>query len=215
MRKITTIKKLFLATIVLVMAQSCIPTAPTGENPTPSNTFDVNISSNTSASFIGNTQSKMLYIDGDSLLYSTSVVIGLFGGATHEFRIKPMSSGTYEYLANTQYAYYATPVDVNVHIGQNNLDSINKWINPIATNNPAANYEIYFGASTIGFPLNILGNTLPFDTDKYIVFRKSKNNLYQYYWVRIRYTDELNLHLKYTLSVLNGKYQMNSIITGQ
>lgn len=106
MKKITTtFKTIGLIAVVLVMTQGCIPTTPTGGNPTPSNTFDVNISSNTSASFIGNTQSKMLYIDGDSLLYSTSVVIGLFGGATHEFRIKPMSSGTYEYLANTQYTY--------------------------------------------------------------------------------------------------------------
>ncbi|MBK6273200.1 MAG: hypothetical protein IPF58_00190 [Saprospirales bacterium] len=42
MKKIKTIfETMLLATVVLIMAQGCIPTTPVGGNPTPTNTFGV------------------------------------------------------------------------------------------------------------------------------------------------------------------------------
>lgn len=205
----TTYKTICLSAIVLLLAQGCIPTVP-GGNPTPLNGFDINISSNTSTSAIGNSQTKTLYINGDSLVFSTSVIVGLLGGASHNFIVKPMSSDVYEYMANTQYSPYATPIAANIHINQNDLDTINKWVSINETNN-----EVYFGEGTILWPLNILQDVMPVNSERYVVFRKLKSTGYQYYWIKMKYTDELNLHLKYTLSILNGKYQMNSIVTGQ
>ena len=214
MKKITTtIKTMLLAAIVLVMAQSCIPTTPVGGNPTPidtsGNTFRVNISSYTISPFGTNSQNKTLSLDGDALLFSTTANIVFAGGSTHDFYINPGSPNSYEYLANTQYYSYATPIEANVRINQNDLDGINKWITLNTTNN-----QIYFGAGTI-LPYNILENIIPLSTNRYIVFRKTKASGYQYCWVKIKYEKDSNITNKYTLSVLDGKYQMDSIITGQ
>ena len=49
---------------------------------------------------------------------------------------------------------------------------------------------------------------IPVNQDRFIVFRILKENTYQYYWVKVKLSNAI-------LTIYNGKYQMDSITTGQ
>lgn len=221
MKKITIIlKTMFLTVVVLVMVQSCIPTTPVGGNPTLINGFDINISSTVNAldQFNYNSQTDTLIIDGDSIEFSTAYTSSSsFGGLSQYINIIPVSNvDAYEYVTNAEdvtlpgYQFYFAHVFSSGVTINNTLDSTKQW-KSVKNSYP---YKLGINGGTI-FPSVYQLMSLPIDVDQYLVFRKFKLTGYQYYWVKIRYTDNLNLHLTYTLSVINGRYQMNSIITGQ
>ena len=58
-----------------------------------------------------------------------------------------------------------------------------------------------------------VANGLFKNTDQYIVFRKLKGAQYQYYWLKVRNNEQPGG--SNTIQILNGKYQLNSITTGQ
>ena len=70
---------------------------------------------------------------------------------------------------------------------------------------------MFLGRSYIqGYPT--FNTNIPFNTDKYIVLKKPKLAGNQYYWIKFRRTGVLGNE---TMEAINGKYQMNSIVTGQ
>ena len=205
MKKIKTIfETMLFAAVVLVMAQGCIPTTPVGGNPTPTNRFDINISSVAGLIQQSNSQMKMLYIDGDSILFLTSFSVGLFGGFTHQINIQVYSDNAYEYISNKGF------ISANIQIDSS--DTTNQWT---LFAYGSSSYQLV--RVTITYSFDLFKNDLPYNTDRYIIFRKFKTSGYMYYWVKIRYTDNVNIlqYHDYTISVASGKYQMNSIITGQ
>lgn len=123
-------------------------------------------------------------------------------------------SSTAEILANL-------PTNINV---PSSLDSNYNWTNSklysdndnggyIDPNAYISGYE-FFGSSIA--PLFRLFS-IAIDEDRFFVFRKIKGSAYQYYWVKVKYTPNIAGQNGggYAFNVLTGKYQLNSIITGQ
>jgi len=225
MRKITTIKKLFLAAIVLVMAQSCIPTTPTGGNPTP--TIQEGVVFNIGVSSTGNLTptaptvnlggSKTFIIDNDSITFSSKYEASQFGGRYQEIKIKLPDGNLDKYQfvinANPDLNYYQNPKLINENLYlSDGLDSTMEWfdINYFS----GVNAVVHSGATIFTGPLIIL----PLNENRYIALRKRKNNGYLYFWVKVKceeIADTSSFWPSYKVSIVSAKYQMNSIITGQ
>ncbi len=200
MGKINSIFKTIVAVaIVLIMAQGCVPVG--GNTPT-SGTFNVGILSKAGISQATNVQNKILVLDGDSILFSTDFTVSTGSGFSHNIFIKPLSNNVYEHIAYSGLFLPNTTI--------NSTDTTKHWLQ-FANGNGS---YLLSGTSVL-YKFDLFTDYLPFNADRYIVFRKQKQNGYLYFWLKVRYTDDLNLHLSYTLNVLNGKYQMNSIVTGQ
>ena len=143
MKKIKTIfETMLFAAVVLVMAQGCIPTTPVGGNPTPTNRFDINISSVAGLIQQSNSQMKMLYIDGDSILFLTSFSVGLFGGFTHQINIQVYSDNAYEYISNKGF------ISANIQIDSS--DTTNQWT---LFAYGSSSYQLVRGTITYSFDL--------------------------------------------------------------
>ena len=101
---------------------------------------------------------------------------------------------------------------ISANIQIDSSDTTNQWT---LFAYGSSSYQLVRG--TITYSFDLFKNDLPYNTDRYIFFRKFKTSGYMYYWVKIRYTDNVNIlqYHDYTISVASGKYQMNSIITGQ
>lgn len=56
---------------------------------------------------------------------------------------------------------------------------------------------------------------IPANQDRFIVFRILKGSEYQYIWVRVKLNNSILITGISILTVYNGKYQMNNIVTGQ
>jgi len=223
-----------LATVLLLslLATSCIPNTPDG-NPTPTNTFEVNI--NRDAVSIGRTvpdTSKILVIDGDSITfrlfpysyYGVSVYLIITTNSPY-FELLNVKQDGFNYYTNAYDTthYYADASDVNTldsGIVVNDSYNTHAWL-PFVFNagryyTPLFSKLFQFNAD--GYQYLIQG--MPRNRNQYIILRKLKGTQYQYYWVRVRNDDSTPLlvtgdNLIINIKVLNGKYQMNSITTGQ
>ena len=225
MKKITTtIKTMFIAAIVLVMAQSCVPNEPVDGNPMPnSGTFNVGINSlGDSIGYKLFGQKKVLWIDEDSIGFKINYNVG--PGSILNFNIASKSSGgnSYEFYNNmlddsVQMSYL--PAGINV----THLDSVS-WIPSFEVPDGVPSSQLTFEGfdrMRLIFEGTILFNPITFripeNTNKYFVFRKQKGNSYMYFWVKATVSYDVNepKNSGYSINILNGKYQMDSIITGQ
>jgi hypothetical protein len=206
------LKTIIAVAIVLAMAQGCVPAG--GNTPTPLNKFNINISS--SFGFFANeTKSKKIIIDGDTILFSTQAVYD--AGSFHQFTTHFNNSSGFQYIKETRpsslYGVFrknAMAFDSNLVIN-NNMDTSYHWTN-------VGIDDIAFGGSTILTMGQHILIDMPFNSNKFVVFRKQKGTQYQYYWIRIRYTEFTNIlnQFKYAkLDVIDGNYNLDSIVTGQ
>lgn len=220
----TTKTILFATTIVLLslFATSCIPTTPSG-NPTPVNQFNIGASYHLDLQTSPQTgQPKTVFVDGDSLTFT--VGLGFYATTWSSVAMDyscsiyingiPLQSNTsgYSILANTynidlSSSCFASLFDAGATIDDNYTDSLNTFLTPAINNNFLLVQKNYVQQGTLDqfkFPLN---------TDKYIVLRKIKPLGNQYYWIKFR--REGSYYLNENITAVSGKYQMNSITTGQ
>lgn len=213
---------LALATVVLLslFVTSCIPNTPSG-NPTPSNTFNVNL-----ATEVGGTVDTIIVVDGDSLSFQffTSLSNEDFTRnliiSTNHSNFEILNTKEYPYNLNTsQYDNTQTPVNSNTINGGvliNDVYTANTWTPFFYVIQGFA--KPYISISTLDITLSGWGLPSGYtygmkkDIDQYIVLRKLKGTQHQYYWIKIR---QDNSGASLGFKVLNGKYQMNSITTGQ
>ena len=212
MKKITTpFKTMLLAVVVLVMAQGCIPTTPVGGNPTITGTFEVNISDGSilQQTILDSSQhriTKKIFVDNDSIEFT--FVIESNGYNTNNERLYSES-----FLIETDYnAIYNYGFLVGLSNGGSSSDDLSALVAGISIPSTINNASYYWqnsgswlAAPQIGIPIFTGVSTMQ---DKYLVFRKQKGTSYLYFWVKLKYDSN-------GLNILNGKYQMDSIITGQ
>lgn len=194
--------------LLSIFSTSCIPTVVT-----PTNTFNVNLvaglSSNTDTSII---------IDGDTLnfriqsspFYFTLNNFLFISTNTANFEILNVKKHFHDNTTN-QFDTTTALADINTLnycITINNTYSTHPWSPFIFSSNTYQNYCVLY-QTTDGFPNG--ANGLIANTNEYIVLRKLKNTQYQYYWIKARMEVVTNV---ITFKILNGKYKMNSIITG-
>ena len=189
-------------------------------------------------------RSKIILIDGDSIGFVMRYGYDGNGGyaASENISIftKSSTGNTYEFLSVKNHQVWA-PLATGVTIS-NNVDTMYEWNSNLT--NPfyyplITNYERFdnnFGFTAWEFQLNdfylttslsnINDNAANFfdyiiDGENYFVFRRLKPNGYQYYWVKIISWSPVTMALLYGsgngtfFRIENGKYQMNSIVTGQ
>lgn len=220
------VKTTSILILVLIIGYGCVPT---GGNPVPVTTFNVDINSNVDIRSpntpLGNGDSNILIIDNDSLIFRIVYEYGS-GYGTIIFGISYNSSNgsNFEYLTNNLASVQMEDLPYGTNLVR--LDSGHYW-------KPAVDFGTGNGFERAMFraELNTLTHptlNLPLDTDRYFVFRKQKASSYQYYWLRarLRYDSVLvdsvlqhngnifDINNGYVVDILNGKFQMDSIITG-
>lgn len=96
---------------------------------------------------------------------------------------------------------------------------LNQWI-PFTNfdNHYYSSYSKLYQFNFDGYQYLIQG--MPRNKTQYIVLRKLKGMQYQYYWIKVRNTDSAlsvvtGYDCKINIQILNGKYQLNNITTGQ
>lgn len=149
-------------------------------------------------------------VDGDSIEFSlTKYSANLCGDCTEKLQIKFENATTnYESLVlNT-----ADPINVITTVATGvavptNIDTTYHW--ETLTNNIYSRYASTIVGRTIFSDLSNFGTD-----DRYLIFRKLKGSNYQYYWIKLKYPSGTSSFNGY-LTILVGKYQLNSIITGQ
>ena len=218
MKKMNTIfKTMLLAVVVLVMAQSCIPTTP-GGNPTPtSGTFNVGINDFGFLNFTKDIQSKIVVVDGDSLgfVLRKNPYVTLCEILSVNF--KSSTNNTYEFLSlKNSNQLVSLPLGKSI---SNVLDSNYQWSSAETqmTQFLISGYERFDKTFGLSGCLPLVGPYIEsgfFTGDNYLVFRKLKPTGYLYYWIKVSHL-QIYILSNGNLSVLNGKYQMNSIVTGQ
>ena len=218
MKKVQSIfKTIGLIAVVLLVAQGCIPTVP-GGNPTPaSGTFDIGL--NDGNATYDHPNYKVVKVDDDSLLFVFFTTTG-WGTRRHiTIGYKSSTGNQYEFYAGTQ-------ADSN---------SLNTLPRGVTVNGiPDAGHvwqpftqQVWY---TTRFDKEILldeENSIDFvwywkdipNMERYIVFRRLRGAVYEYYWVwtGAMFTTAFPYNSPMTLGtfLFNGKYQMNSITTGQ
>lgn len=214
MKKITTIfKTMLLAVVVFVMAQSCIPT---GVNTPTSGTFNVGIN-DFGLSQTGNISSKIVVVDGDSLGFVLRWNPYVTLCEILSVNYKSSSNSIYEFLSlKNGSELISLPLGKSI---SSVLDSNYQW-NPAGTQMPQfliPGYERFDKTFGLSGCLPLVGPYIEsgfFTGDNYLVFRKLKPTGYLYYWIKVSHL-QIYILSNGNLNVLNGKYQMNSIVTGQ
>jgi hypothetical protein len=209
--------------LLSVFVTSCIPNTP-GGNPTPTNTFNVNLSNQLSQA------DTIIVVDGDSLAFQL-LTYSFFGTttflilSTNNPNFEILNTKEYPYNLNTnQYDSTQTPdngvntIDGGILI--NDSYTANPWL-PFITS-PYQSIELlpYLSVSTLDLSMSDRPSWFWYfmkkNIDQYIVLRKLEGSQYQYYWIKIR---NVIIHNATTyqnyVKIFNGKYQFNSITTGQ
>ena len=219
-----TTKTIFFAiTVVLLslLATSCIPTTP-GGNPTPTNTFNIGATYRADVSNLNPPMEgieKIVIVDGDTLSFKMSLntyatcwsCIALGYACNININDTPLAGNTlgYSILVSTYSVdfsnnYYGKLFNDGFTIDDNYTDSISSFIIPVF-NNSILLLDVESSPDSYRFPMNI---------NKYIVLRKAKPAGNQYYWIKFRKEGTIP-YLDETIIAVSGKYQMNSITTGQ
>jgi len=236
-----TTKTIFFAIKVVLLsllATSCIPTVP-GGNPTPNNTFNVNIDNKDVKADPDNPKYTTVLVDGDTLLFAifhtlTWIDFTQVDREHISIGFQPSTGHTYEFYNLINYPEFTSTrglyhtLGAGVTVGDT-PDSTHEWIPFESQQFYTTSYdnEILF-SQTNGNPISFdpypywEGAQDAFNQDRFIVFRRLKGTAYQYYWVRIKMLDKSTV-LQYlilglplpTTFIYDGKYQMNSITTGQ
>ena len=212
-----TIQSLILTLLVAFGAISCIPT---GVNPSTTGTpFAINMQADRESFTQLDTT---ILIDGDSLKFYVQC-FNFFDNT--DYLIIGTTSTAYEYLNVKNYYHHINTnelnttdtsmliTDVNAVDGNtliNNSYSAHPWQPFVLNNNQYIGLSILYRTSLTD---TMYVNGLFKNKDQYIVFRKLKGTQYQYYWIKVRNNEVAGL--TNTIQILNGKYQLNSITTGQ
>jgi hypothetical protein len=216
------IKTFFFAITVILLSlliESCNPNS-TNLNPDPLNEFEINLI-DTNPSLQTFTDISTVIIDNDTLEFDLKSGISGTFQANSVLAIRTNSSN-FESLTVLQYPQdrFLNTTDSNgvpsisgvVNSGKFIDSTIEFWV-PFLTNTVSG--RKFYGV----FPLYLNSDASPaiyygaiFGQNQYVVFRKLKGINYQYYWVRI--ICQYGVFFPEKISVLNGKYQLNSITTG-
>lgn len=216
MRNLNILKGLSIVAVVAfisIFTTGCIP--PNG-TVTPTNTFNVGLQSSREQFTL---QDTTLLIDGDSIHFYINnfnffdivdyLIIGTNSNAYEYINIQ-----SYSYETNTHQIDTTTLItDVNALNGGiliNNAYNTHTWTPFVFTNNQYICLSILFRSDDKN---PSLVNGLIKNKDQYIVFRKLKGSQYQYYWLRVRNNE--NNGSTNTIQIMNGRYQLNNITTGQ
>jgi hypothetical protein len=221
MNKLKASKIIMFVLLWSVFITSCIPIGG-NDNPTPTGTaFSVMLAHNTSSILPNDTT---LIMDGDTIRFTifevdffTISTFVVFSTNNNNFEILTANRYWYNYRTNTYDSTSINPPfnEIDAFKGglliDNNYNA-NTW-RAFVKNDSVYVAGVFCFQNTQKSP--DLYNGLHHNTDEYIVLRKPKDASYQYYWIRVRtegiYTDP---HA-FTVKVLNGKYKLNSITTGQ
>lgn len=177
----------------------------------PDGHFQVNISSTSGIGKTYNGMSKTILINGDSIEFATVFSENL-GHDDHWIKIIPSGDANYQYLtsADTTPWSYKFSAHYPTNVSTDSLPGSNRaWRDVI---NDTYGSELMVFGSTIWSDPRVFSD-MPENEDRFVIFRKQSGSNYVYFWLRFRYTNFL--YMQFTLTVLDGKYQMNSIITGQ
>ena len=210
------LKHYIVAIVVLVITQGCTPSTPL-LNPITTNTFDVNLILPQNDLTYMDTS---LVVDGDTLSFdihpvSLFVITYYLLISTHSSNFEILNVKKYFY--NNYWNVYDSThsqLDVNTLSAGITIDNnytTNPWQSFAPFNNTNASLSILHEDSD-GF--SAVTNGLRINTDEFFVLRKLIGTKYQYYWIRARVDGDYNTS-KYSPKILDGKYQLNSIITGQ
>lgn len=231
-------KTFLLVTIISLVSVFTISCTPETQNqPLPTNTFDVNLS--VPSNYTYTDTAKTIFMDGDSirfvLLSNPTFIIEnllLISVNVPNYEILKVKTYPFNLLTHAIDSTYFTRDMNSINSGVliNDSYTANTWdtlfyFNPSATVS-FGSYDLsgkYATSPLVSLHSDVDGipwykYEMPENTDQYIVFRKRINSQYQYYWLRTRnetvYSSD-SMNVTRTIKVLNGKYQMNSITTGQ
>lgn len=208
-----------------VFITGCVPLPTGGGTPSPTNLFTVDLSMTGKYPTLGTEDldtltSKSIYIDGDTIDFFIDKYYGTTPGMAHsEFRAYiNFPNHQYEYLLNNDSPYY-TSISYNTIISNTNTPANTEWRFAIGTPGLGWIYEIPtgLGYASGGMSMNLINiEGLPLNEYRYWVFRKPKNGSYLYFWVKvIGIPDNMVAPNIVTIKIVNGRYQMDNIITGQ
>lgn len=203
-----TITAIITIAFTTIFISSCIPTGG-GTTPTPSNQFVINISDQNITS-INNipgqeTVAKKVLVDGDSIEFSFTIYsVNMCGDCEERLQIKFENSITnYEELVRNTTPDQIATVATGIAI-PSDIDTSYHWV--------SLNTNIYSKTTRTILGRPIFGDVSTYGTDdRYLIFRKLMGSNYQYYWVKLKYSNGIYRYL----TISTGKYQLNSIITGQ
>ena len=206
-----TIQSFLIILFLAVGVTSCIPNSVNLSTP-----FAINMQADRESFTQLDTT---IFIDGDSLKFYVQCFNFL---DNTDYFIVGTTSTAYEYLNVKNYYHHTitNAIDTSMLITDVNALDGNTLINDSYTTNP---WKPFVLNNSQYICLSILYRTSLTDTmyvnglfknrDQYIVFRKLKGTQYQYYWIKVRNNEVLG-HTN-TIQILNGKYQLNNITTGQ
>ncbi len=121
----------------------------------------------------------------------------------------------YYYNTNTNtYDNTSTLADVNTLPGGvtiNNSYMAHPWVSLFTSGSNYVGFAILNISTDAG---SWYFNGLQRNTDEYVVLRKLIGTQYRYYWIKARVNNITVGSDLLEVKVLNGKYQMNSIVTG-
>lgn len=208
------LKTISFSMVVLLLAQGCIPTVP-GGNPTPA-TNGFNVGLNYYYPLTNTPQYKVIKVDDDSLLFAI-----FKGGYTYiSIGFKSSTGNQYEFYAGTHAdsnSLHTLPAGVTVNATP---DAGHTWqaFQPQAWFDTPFNSELLLSEET-SVDFATVWKDIP-NANRYIVFRRLKGSGYQYYWVKVGATFTgvpmfVGLQMTASTHVFNGRYQINSIVTGQ
>lgn len=223
MKNMNLFKVAFAIFLTSILAVGCIPIDNNPPIPTDAGTaFNVNVQHLTDNVL---PDSMDVVIDGDTISFiifevhfftiSTFLVI-----TTHAQDYEILTSNKYWYNYSTN-QYDSTSIvpptnEINTFKAGILVDSnytANTWKPFVPVENNLFGMAAFLFQTTEVSP--DLYNGLQHNTDEYIVLRKPKNSGYQYYWIRARAEGNYTNPLAFTIKILNGKYKMNAITTGQ
>lgn len=233
-------KAFIFAAIVVLLCLFTISCSPDTQNRlSPTNTFDVNMSVLSGYNYSDTI--KTIVVDGDSIkfnLVNSENLAGPFGTTltlsvnAPNYAVLRAKTYPYNYFTNNIDSTYPTGnIDViNGEVLINDFYTTNTWDSLYYLSPDMANtYGLpeysgkYITLTWLNLHTDIDGTPwirydMPKNIDQYIVLRKHINTQYQYYWIRTRneiaYSSDSSTYTQ-TIKILNGKYQMNSITTGQ
>lgn len=232
MEKITTKFKIFFFVIItLYTLQGCNKAEPV-VNPTEqqSGSFDININDFFLKPGHDEISYKIVVIDNDSIFFSLERnYIYVDGWEFLNIYVQSQTGHQYEFYASkstNDEGNGLLPAGVQI---SNTPDSSHVWdtfkLSYISGSGVIYNldeyanfdklYSLYSSGTGDLFGLKPFWDKIPENQDRFLVFRILKNSSYQYYWIKVRLSYNVTTVGGGVLTVYNGKYQMNSITTGQ
>lgn len=221
------VKAINLLILVFIIGTRCVPNS---ENPVPVKTFNVNIKSNVDINSpttpLGKGDANSLLIDNDSILFTILYQYRPgFNTLTFKILYNAFNGTNYEYLTNNITSPYLEDLPYGANVLR--LDSGYYW-KPAHFEENVNGFNSYLYKFDGDITVPVVTLDLPLDTDRYFVFRKQKASSYQYYWLKARLTYDSvlvdsviqyngtlsDINSGFIVNILNGKFQMDSIITG-